>query len=202
MQSETALSTMEAEFIALSEGMWTTIPIMNLIDAIREEKISMVNWSAVVNSKVFEDNSCAKTLATTPKYRPRTKHINNKYWHFRDIELVNFEIQSVKSEDQLTDILTKTLSEREFVKLRDIILGEKPGIDSSALQGSAMNKEPGIVATDFQGRAINLKKTVNKPNAWRCVKKSARRTTRRIWSTKIKDKEANLRKRQNSGEIY
>jgi len=38
MQTETALSTTEAEFIALSEGLRTAIPILSLIEELREEK--------------------------------------------------------------------------------------------------------------------------------------------------------------------
>jgi len=36
MQTETALSTTEAEFIALSKGLRTTIPVMSLIEELRE----------------------------------------------------------------------------------------------------------------------------------------------------------------------
>jgi len=39
LQTETALSTTEAEFIALSEGLRTTIPIMKLIDELRERNV-------------------------------------------------------------------------------------------------------------------------------------------------------------------
>ena len=35
-----------------------------------------------VKCRVFEDNIGARTIATVPRYRPRTKHINIKYWHF------------------------------------------------------------------------------------------------------------------------
>jgi len=39
MQTETALSTTEAKFIALSEGLCMTIPKMNLIEELKEETL-------------------------------------------------------------------------------------------------------------------------------------------------------------------
>ena len=46
---------------------------------------------------------------------------------------------------------TKTLYEKEFVKLRDVTMGQKPRIDTSAPQGNAMNEAPDIDTTGFQG---------------------------------------------------
>jgi len=57
------------------------------------------------------------------------------------VEHGKIDIQSDKSKDQLVDILTKPLSERELVKLRDIIIVEKPDIDTTSFQASAMNTE-------------------------------------------------------------
>ena len=46
MQTEIALSTTEAEFIALSEGLRTTIPIMNLMEEMQELGISVMDNKA------------------------------------------------------------------------------------------------------------------------------------------------------------
>jgi hypothetical protein len=48
-----------------------------------------------VKCKLFEDNSGAMTLAKSPAMRPRTKHINVKYHHFRSFVMVryNFIVQ-------------------------------------------------------------------------------------------------------------
>jgi len=56
MQTETALSTTEAEFIALSKGLRTTIPIMNLMEKLQEQGVSMMNSKAEIKCKVFKDN--------------------------------------------------------------------------------------------------------------------------------------------------
>ena len=97
MQTETALSTTEAEFIALSKGLRTTIPVMSLIEELREENIVLSEEVSKVKCIVFEDNIGAKTIATLPRYQPRTKHINIKYWHFIEhVEKGLIDIQSVK----------------------------------------------------------------------------------------------------------
>ena len=75
MQTEVALSTTEAELIAMSEGLRTAIPIMNLVEEMMEQGIGRFNSCARVHCKVFEDNAGAMTIATMPKIRPRTKYI-------------------------------------------------------------------------------------------------------------------------------
>ena len=141
MQTETALSTTEAEFIALSEGLRTTIPVMNLIEELREEKLVITNDVSKVRCRVFEDNTGAKTIAAVPKFRPRTKHINIKYWHFIEhVEKGMIDIISVKSEDQLADILTKPLPESDFIRLRALTLGIQPNHNPSTFQGSVKKK--------------------------------------------------------------
>ena len=74
----------------------------------------------------FEENKGNRVIASVPRIRPRTKHINIKYWHFVEyFEQGRISIQSVKSEDQLADMLTKPLLAASFEKLRDIILEGK-----------------------------------------------------------------------------
>ena len=136
MQTEVALSTTEAELIAMSEGLRTAIPIMNLIEEMMERGIGRFNSCTRVHCKVFEDNAGAMTIATMPKIRPRTKYINGKYWHFRDhLEQGKISIHAVSTKDQIADLLTKPLPENEFTKFKSRIMGK--AVDVSAyLQGS------------------------------------------------------------------
>jgi len=77
-----------------------------------------------LHCKAFEDNSGALELAKTPKMRPRTKHINIKYHHFREhVRTGLISIHKVASENQLADIFTKPLSSSLFIKLRKTLLG-------------------------------------------------------------------------------
>jgi histone deacetylase 1/2 len=63
-------------------------------------------------------------MAQTPKMRPRTKHLNIKYHHFRGAvaeKLVT--IHRVRTEDQMADVFTKPLGPTLFERFRMMIMG-------------------------------------------------------------------------------
>jgi hypothetical protein len=77
-----------------------------------------------VHCKAFEDNSGALEIARLPKIRPRTKHMNNTYHHFRDyVASGDIEVLPIDTEDQLADMLTKPLPNELFFKFRKLIMG-------------------------------------------------------------------------------
>ena len=77
-----------------------------------------------VHCKLFEDNTGALALATVPKIRPRTKHINLVYHHFREaVRKGLVEIIYTSTKDQLGDIFTKPLAQNDFVKFRTRLIG-------------------------------------------------------------------------------
>jgi len=76
LQSHVALSTTEAEYIAMSQALRDIIPVMNLLQEMREQDFQVICNEPYVYCKVFEDNSGALELARLPKLSPRTKHIN------------------------------------------------------------------------------------------------------------------------------
>jgi hypothetical protein len=82
LQSQTALSTTEAEYIAMSMSLCDVIPIMELIKDMKEHNIPVICTKPYVYCKVFEDNSEALELAKLPKFCPHTKLINVCYHHF------------------------------------------------------------------------------------------------------------------------
>jgi hypothetical protein len=72
----------------------------------------------------FEDNSGAYEMASTPKTRPRKKHLNIKYHPFcEEVTNGNIIIQQIDTENQIADIFTKTLGHFLFRKFRKSILG-------------------------------------------------------------------------------
>jgi hypothetical protein len=83
-QSQVALSTTEAEYIAMSQSLCDVIPVMNMLEEIRKRDFQVICTKPHVHCKVFEDNSGALELARLPKLRPRTKHINVCYHHFHE----------------------------------------------------------------------------------------------------------------------
>ena len=77
-----------------------------------------------VYCKAFEDNSGALELATVPKMRPRTKHINIKYHHFRShVNNGSITVHKIDTAEQPIDITTKPLASVPFKKHRKFILG-------------------------------------------------------------------------------
>jgi histone deacetylase 1/2 len=123
LQTEIALSTTEAEYISLSTALREVIPLMNLLSELRDNVDQNIITLPTLHCKLFEDNSGAYELATTPKMRPRTKHINVKYHHFRAyVDKKWISVKKVASEHQLADIFTKPLASAFFIRLRDIIM--------------------------------------------------------------------------------
>ena len=83
MQTITAMSMTEAEYIALSTSSREVIPMMGMLQEAREHGLQMDYLPPKVHCTVFEDNSGALELARLPKIRPRTKHITQSYHHFQ-----------------------------------------------------------------------------------------------------------------------
>ena len=85
LQSEIALSTAEAEYIALSQALREVIPLVSLIDelgGVFDLHVDTPNFVV----KVWEDNQSCIAMAESTKFSPRTKHIALKYHHFKQFQ--------------------------------------------------------------------------------------------------------------------
>ena len=77
----------------------------------------MPKSTATAKCEVFEDNSGAIEIANGDKYRPRTKHINARYHHFRDyVQKGVLQVTKIASEDNPVDILTHPVNEERLAK--------------------------------------------------------------------------------------
>jgi hypothetical protein len=124
MQTEIALSTTEAKYIALSQAMREVLPIIWLMKEAREQGIPVLNATPRIHCKVFEDNAGAIEIANVPKMRPRTKHLNIKYHHFREeVKKGTISIYHTRTEEQIADIFTKPLPEQPFIKFKEKMMG-------------------------------------------------------------------------------
>lgn len=123
LQSEVALSTTEAEYIALSQSLHDIIPLISLF----AEFCDIFTFStkqALHSCSLFEDNVGTLALATDHKSQPWTKHIGLKYHHFRGhvtSGLVN--IFPIKTFEQIADIFTKPLPGVSFKYLHKKLTG-------------------------------------------------------------------------------
>ena len=123
LQTEIALSTTEAEYIALSQAMRDLIPMRTLLTEIAT-LTKLPIGDTIAHSTVFEDNKGCVELANAPKMRPRTKHISIKYHHFRShVARGDIKIQWISTNHQLADIFTKPLAGVLFHRLRFDLLG-------------------------------------------------------------------------------
>jgi len=124
LQTEIALSTTEAEYICLSQALRTVISLMRFFQELAKKIKSFKYKRPVFKCKAFEDNNGAIAIATTENLRPRTKHINIKYHHFkRYVRKGYVTIERIDTKDQLADIGTKALLPHVFVPLRKALIG-------------------------------------------------------------------------------
>ncbi|KAL7478736.1 hypothetical protein ACHAW6_004489 [Cyclotella cf. meneghiniana] len=78
LQLQVALSTTEAEYIAFLQALHDAIPIMALLEEMREHHFQIICEAPCIYCKAFEDNSGALELVRLPKLPPHTKHINKE----------------------------------------------------------------------------------------------------------------------------
>ena len=124
LQTEIALSTTEAEYVALSEAMRDVIPFLGLLKEIDLQHGNQPTMTSNIKCKLFEDNSGAVEMCRVPKIRPRTKHILVKYHHFREaVRNGTVEVEQVTTDKQVADILTKALPKLTFERLRRLLSG-------------------------------------------------------------------------------
>jgi hypothetical protein len=125
LQSQVALFTTEAEYIAMSMSLPDVIPVMNLIAEMKERDFQVICTQPYVYCKVFEDNSGALELAQLPKLRPRIKHINVCYHHFCEhICKGLIKIFPIDMKDRIADALTKALAQNDFTRHRKYMCGK------------------------------------------------------------------------------
>ena len=120
-QTCVALSTAEAEYVALSSATQESLLLQQLLaDLKKEEAKSMV---------LYEDNQSAISMAKNPQFHGRRKHIVIKY-HFIREQVTNgkLELRYCRTNDMIAVMITKGLSGEQFEKLR-LMAGVAPMIE-------------------------------------------------------------------------
>ena len=124
LQHEIALSSTESEYTGLSYALCEAIPIMNLLDEMKQYGFVPSYSTPDIICKVFEDNSGALHMAKIHKYRPRTKHLNVKLHHFRRyVNEGKINICPIESDNQQADYLTKPVKVDVLQRLRKLVMG-------------------------------------------------------------------------------
>jgi hypothetical protein len=99
----------------MSQALHDIIPVMKLLQEMRERNFKVVCIKPCVHYKVFEDNAGALELTRLPKLCPRTKHINVCYHHFcKHVQKGLIKIFPIDTKDKIADALTKMLAQNDF----------------------------------------------------------------------------------------
>jgi hypothetical protein len=100
----------------MSMALCNVIPIMELIQEMKDWHIPVICSKPYIYCKIFEDNAGGLELARLPKLQPRTKHINVCCHYFREhVRKGLIKIFPVRTSNQIADMLTKALPQNNFV---------------------------------------------------------------------------------------
>lgn len=111
-QATVATSTVEAEFIAASHAcedvLWTQNILLELGRGVKRP------------TKMYVDNQGAIKVAQNNQIHAKTKLIDIKHMFIGEaVERKKIELPSIKTENQLADILTKTVNRDRFLELKN-----------------------------------------------------------------------------------
>lgn len=126
LQSEIALSTMEAEYVAFSTACKDLFPLCDKLHEIATAVNAPCKLGSNFHIRIHEDNAAALKLAGLEPGRmtPRSKHYAIKYHWFRSqIKPRHIQIRKVESNNNIGDIMTKGLGKTKFTYLRRKMMG-------------------------------------------------------------------------------
>ena len=106
-QSTVALSTAEAEYIALSSAAQEVVWLKQLLQDLKENGKQPIT--------IMEDNQGAIAMAKNPVAHRRTKHIDIRYHFVREqVQKGNMQLQYCNTKEMIADIFTKPLCKSQF----------------------------------------------------------------------------------------
>ena len=124
LQTLVSLSTMEAEYIALSTSMRDLVPLRQLVEEIAIAIDATERLVVRTHSTVFEDNNGALALANLPRLTPRSKHIAVRMHWFREhVRSGQIHVVKVDTKAQIADIFTKGLTREAFERIHHLLMG-------------------------------------------------------------------------------
>jgi hypothetical protein len=110
--------------VALSQALREVMPMLEILKELKAVSFEYDITIPTVHCKAIEDNTRAVEMARLPKMRPRTKHMNIKYHHFRDAVIEGLiTIHHVTTTLHMADLLAKSLTVPVFEYLRKFIMG-------------------------------------------------------------------------------
>jgi hypothetical protein len=121
LQTETALSMMEAEIIALAHCCRELIPVMDIVKEMGNALDLPTKDMSKMHVSIHEDNAGFLVLAETipPQFTPRSKYYAIKtVWFRKEINKRGIKLLKIDTTEQLGDMFTKGLPRATFEYLR------------------------------------------------------------------------------------
>lgn len=113
-QSSVALSTTEAELMALCQVSCEVVWILNLLNSVDVKVQEPVT--------VYEDNQPCISVTEEPRKHKRMKHVEIQNFFVRElVQNGRIQLKYLPTEDQLADVMTKGLAAPRFRILRDVL---------------------------------------------------------------------------------
>jgi len=110
-QKVVALSTCEAEYVAACGGACQGVWLSRLIAELMGRDVQKF--------RLLVDNKSAIELSKNPVFHEKSKHIDTRFHYIREcVSNGQLDVEYVRTENQLADILTKALPRIRFVELR------------------------------------------------------------------------------------
>ena len=119
------MSTMMAEYYALSTAMREVIPLRELVRTVAEGCGFDPTCLTTFRTTIWEDNEGALTLANLDpgQHTPRSKFYDSKVHWFRSFLNNDVTVEKISTLDQQADIFTKPLPRELFEHLRFLLMG-------------------------------------------------------------------------------
>ena len=114
-QATVALSTTEAEYMALCSAVQEAVYLRSILSSLGAPQASTV---------IFEDNQPTIHVATNAVTTPRTKHIAVKYHYVREQVLAHtVKLEYIGTDEMVADALSKALPRPTLSKFQRVMLG-------------------------------------------------------------------------------
>jgi hypothetical protein len=113
-QAIVALSSCEAEYVAISSAVCEAIWLRNLLESL--------NHTQEKSTVIYVDNKSAIKLSKNPVQHGRSKHIDTRFHFLRDhVKQKTIELEYCDTKEQVADIFTKPLPVAHFNTLREML---------------------------------------------------------------------------------
>ena len=119
-----ALSTCEAEIIALSEAAKDVVYLRKFIAGLGD--------AAAGPSELFTDSKSARDVSYNPEQHDRMKHVQRRHFYVRDmVESFELTVPHVPTENNIADFFTKPMKNwKQFSGFRRRVMNE-PDTDTA-----------------------------------------------------------------------